>query len=612
MSDERLAATIRSLTAELVPVAPVGRPSMHALGWGAAALLSVAAGTLLFGPRRDLWTIVASPVWLGLAGCLVAAAVGTSIAALRLSVPGADRRVLRSAAVMFLPFWMAMLLSMHATRGGGGADLMREPLHVSCTQTIAAVAIVPAVLLALMLHRGFVLRAGRAAALAGIAAASTGALAVTLTCPINRPSHLIVAHALPTAVLAVLLMLLVLALARQQRARLVLAVAVVLLTPALVAAQHVDPPAPSHSLPPFEVIASTGGYIPTDTMLEFLQSAQAGPVAARPLSGRGPVVIGLAILLGGLLLNLTPCVLPMIPINLAIIGAGGAAASKRRGWILGGSYGLGMALAYGVLGGLVVVTAGTFGMLNASATFNLAIAVLFTGLALSMFDVFTLDLSRWSDRFPITGGGRGGVATAFAMGGVASLLAGACVAPVVIQVVALASGLYADGSRLALGLPLVLGIGMGLPWPFAGAGIAALPKPGLWMTRVKQGLGACIAVTALYYGYEAVVLFRPATQRPASSADGWYHGLDEALAASRREGKPIFLDVWATWCKNCVVMDATTFKNQEVRDALDRFVKIRFQAEDVESPDATALLDRLDSIGLPTYAVLRPVPTDSN
>ena len=66
--------------------------------------------------------------------------------------------------------------------------------------------------------------------------------------------------------------------------------------------------------------------------------------------GRGPLAILLLVFLGGLALNLTPCVLPMIPINLAIIGAGAQAGSRGRGFLLGGAYGAAMAVVYGVLG----------------------------------------------------------------------------------------------------------------------------------------------------------------------------------------------------------------------------------------------------------------------
>ena len=89
------------------------------------------------------------------------------------------------------------------------------------------------------------------------------------------------------------------------------------------------------------------------------------------------------------------------------------------------------------------------------------------------------------------------------MGAVAALLAGACVAPVVIQVVLFSSDLYATGTKAALALPFLLGVGMAIPWPIAGAGIAALPKPGAWMVRIKQVFGVVILATAAYYGYEA-------------------------------------------------------------------------------------------------------------
>src|SRR5206468_6320457 len=112
-----------------------------------------------------------------------------------------------------------------------------------------------------------------------------------------------------------------------------------------------------------------------------------------------------------------------------------------------------------------------------------------------------------TSRFGTGGAASGSFLLAFSMGAVAALLAGACVAPVVIQVVLFSSSLYAAGTRIALALPFFLGIGMAVPWPIAGAGLAALPKPGLWMVRVKQAFGVVILATAAYYGYEAYGLF---------------------------------------------------------------------------------------------------------
>jgi cytochrome c biogenesis protein CcdA len=363
----------------------------------------------------------------------------------------------------------------------------------------------------------------------------------------------------------------------------------------------------------FRVVATTGGYQGSDDFLAFIDNAEKGVVPKGLFDGRGPLAIMLLVLLGGLALNLTPCVLPMIPINLAVIGAGAKAGSRSRGFLLGGAYGAAMALVYGILGVIVILTAGTFGTINASPWFNLTIALVFGALALAMFDVFAIDFSRFSSSMG-TGAGRGSFALAFGMGAVAALLAGACVAPVVIQVVLFSSNLYAQGTVAALALPFLLGLGMALPWPIAGAGITALPKPGAWMVRVKQAFGVVIFVTAAYYGYLAYTLFADrwvdaedvTSSVTAMIEDGWYSSLDDGLAAARREQKPVLVDMWATWCKNCLTMDRTTLADPAVKAALADYVKVKVQAEQPDEPPARELMQRFDAIGLPAYAILQP------
>jgi thioredoxin:protein disulfide reductase len=363
----------------------------------------------------------------------------------------------------------------------------------------------------------------------------------------------------------------------------------------------------------FTLLATTGGYLGSDAFLQFIRDAEQGVAPEGWFEGRGPLAILVLILLGGLALNLTPCVLPMIPINLAIIGAGAQAGSRRRGFLLGSAYGAAMAVVYGVLGLVVILTARTFGTINSSPWFNAGIAVLFVVLGLAMFDVVNIDFSRFSSgmRGPAK---RGSFAVAFTMGAVAALLAGACVAPVVIQVVLFSSSLYASGTRLALALPFVLGIGMALPWPIAGAGLSALPKPGMWMVRVKQVFGIVILGTAVYYGFLAYTLFAnlrvDATEVSSSVeeklAEGWTSSLLAGLERAEREQKPVLIDFWATWCKNCLTMDKTTLKDPAVSSALANYVKIKFQAEDPDVEPAKSLMARFKAIGLPTYVILRP------
>lgn len=376
------------------------------------------------------------------------------------------------------------------------------------------------------------------------------------------------------------------------------------------------PPSAAETIALFDQfeIRGTGAYMNAAEFLTFVGNAEAGIRPRGLLEGRGILAILAIVFVGGLALNLTPCVLPMIPINLAIIGAGAQGGNRRRGFLLGSVYGAAMALTYGLIGLVVILTAGTFGSINASPWFNLGIAVLFVVLALAMFDVINIDFSRLSSRIRFNEQSRGTSMLAFGMGTVAALLAGACVAPVVIQVVVFAADRYAAGAPAALALPFVLGLGMALPWPLAGAGISALPKPGRWMVRVKQVMGVFILATALYYSYVAYLGFDNLRVDPVSVAAGvqeqieagWQADLATGLEVARREGRPVLVDFWATWCKNCLVMDRTTLVDPAVTAALEGYVKIKVQAEDPDLSPTRELLQRLRAPGLPAYAILHP------
>jgi thiol:disulfide interchange protein DsbD len=354
-----------------------------------------------------------------------------------------------------------------------------------------------------------------------------------------------------------------------------------------------------------------GAYMQPADFVKFVKDAESGVRSQGPFEGQGPLAILAIVFLGGVLLNLTPCVLPMIPINLAIIGAGTQSKKRSRGFTLGAAYGAAMALVYGLLGLIVVMVGGTFGTINSTVWFNVGIAVLFVFLALAMFDVVSIDFSKWSSRFQFNSSSRGTFLLAFGMGALAALLAGACVAPVVIQVVVFSSNMYAAGTNIALALPFVLGLGMALPWPFAGAGMASLPKPGAWMVRVKQALGVFILATAAYYGYVAyqIIDSRRATAQSASAGefkDGWYTSVVAGLDAAKRDNKPALVDFWATWCRDCIVMDKTTLKDPSVLEALKGYTLVKYQTEEIGLPHIEELLERYGSPGLPAYVILRP------
>lgn len=386
-----------------------------------------------------------------------------------------------------------------------------------------------------------------------------------------------------------------------------------------------------------QAASTAAGYLRATEFLDFLDKARHGRTAGEggqttgwararetmALFSASPVEFlrrfGAAwtvvlILLGGLLLNLTPCVLPMIPVNLAILGVGAQGSSRARGFGLGAAYGAGIAVVYGVLGLVVVLSGSQFGTLNSMPGFNAAIAVVFAILGLAMFDVIQIDLTRFQGGAGGSPARRGSYVAAAGMGGIAALLAGACVAPVVIAVLLLSSSLYVAGAAVGLVLPFVLGLGMALPWPLAGAGLAFMPRPGPWMSRVKIGFGVFIMALAIYYGSVAVRGWRGPRSASRTEAGVIQVSAEQGPAAwagvvaqAQASGKPVFVDFWATWCKNCEAMDATTFRDAKVRASLAEFVVVKCQAERPDDAVTRATLEHFGVKGLPTYVVLKPV-----
>jgi thiol:disulfide interchange protein DsbD len=201
----------------------------------------------------------------------------------------------------------------------------------------------------------------------------------------------------------------------------------------------------------------------------------------------------------GLLLSLTPCVFPMIPILSGII-AGQKQVTKASGFWLALAYVLGMAITYALAG----VAAALSGTLISNALQNpwaLGFgALVFVALALSMFGFFELQLpssvqSKFSDTAnKMKGGSFVGV---FTMGALSAVIVGPCVAPPLAAALAY---IAQTGNTVLGGAALfVLALGMGVPLLLIGLSAGALlPKAGGWMNAVKYFFGVMMLAIAIY------------------------------------------------------------------------------------------------------------------
>jgi thioredoxin:protein disulfide reductase len=417
------------------------------------------------------------------------------------------------------------------------------------------------------------------------------------------------------------------------------------------AATPITVPSPEVTVAPTSTpaAATVASSTPADTEM--------GHIEASLKSGRLIAIVPLFLLLG-LGLSFTPCVLPMVPILSFIIVGEGAEVRRKRGFILSVTYALGMAIVYTALG----IAAGLVGEGLSAALQNPWVlgvfGVLMIVLALSMFDVYQLQVPA-ALQLKLTkaseGQARGKLAGVFAMGAISALIVGPCVAA------PLAGALvYISQTRdVVIGGSALFAMAVGMSVPLLLVGISAgslLPRAGLWMQSVKQFFGALMLAMALWLvspvlpsalqmigwaalgiGYGAYLLWNKRAGWIAKAAGiafaivgavqlvGVTTGGRDALAPlahlqggaaphvefkrikstadldvvlANTSGRPVMLDFYADWCVSCKEMEKLTFTDARVRKQFAGMVLVQ---ADVTANDADdkAMLKRFHLFGPP-------------
>jgi len=213
---------------------------------------------------------------------------------------------------------------------------------------------------------------------------------------------------------------------------------------------------------------------------------------------QSPLLAYLAAFIGGVSTSFEPCIYTMIPITVAFI-ASKAGGSKIRGLILSIFYVLGVATMYSALGAFAALSGKLFGQWSQSPWVYLLLGNVFILLGLSMLGVFTFKFPAFLGRIHPKAQGKG-FFTIYILGIVSGLVAGPCTAAVLAALLAYVAARHNLIYGVSLLFTFSLGMGVLLIVVGAFAGIlAALPKPGPWMERVKKGIGWALILLGEYF-----------------------------------------------------------------------------------------------------------------
>lgn len=217
------------------------------------------------------------------------------------------------------------------------------------------------------------------------------------------------------------------------------------------------------------------------------------------------------VFLAGILTSLTPCIFPMIPITLSIIGAsqikGGPGSetainkkSRMRGFLLSCVYVLGIAITYAILGVVAAKTGALFGAALSNPYVVWAIAILFVALGLSMYGLYEIQMPAFIRDKIGTKKTDAGFVGAFVAGLIAGVVASPCVGPVLVSVLTYVA--QTQNALLGFWLLFTFAIGMGLLLIAIGtfSSLASkLPRSGAWMESIKFVFGTAMVGMALFY-----------------------------------------------------------------------------------------------------------------
>ncbi len=369
----------------------------------------------------------------------------------------------------------------------------------------------------------------------------------------------------------------------------------------------------------------------------------------RFLLEKGILVTFILIFLGGLALNLTPCVYPMIPITVSYFGS---QKDEKPLVILGraAAYVVGISLTYSTLGVTAALTGKILGSTLQSPMVLIGISTLLVILSLSMFGLYELQAPAWLLDKVAAGNSQGWIG-ALVMGLVFGIVAAPCVDPFSIGLLTFVAAKANPYLGFIMFFTLSLGLGFPYLWlGFFSSNLQKLPRSGMWMVWVKKVFGLILFGMPLYFlnpltpkdfnhyavpiyliacgillgwffsgagvtsgfkkfqhafGILLVVMGITVYKAWPQPAEFLFQNYDKALLEqAKKEKKPVFIDFTASWCLPCKELEIKTFPDPRIHEALKGWVLLKADLSQYDSGPVEELKKTYEIMGVPTLVFI--------
>jgi thiol:disulfide interchange protein DsbD len=394
-------------------------------------------------------------------------------------------------------------------------------------------------------------------------------------------------------------------------------------------------------------------FIVADFELGELQGVRASndDKITQLITGRGLIIALAFVFLGGLALNLTPCVYPIIPITVSFF-VGQASGKFGKSFFLALLYVLGLSITYSLLGVVAAMSGGLLGSSLQNPLVVIGIAAIFLVFASSMFGAFEVRVPTFLSN--LAGGSKQGALGSFFMGLTVGIVAAPCIGPFVVSLLTFVA---AKGDPyLGFLMFFVLSLGLGIPYlifgTFTGL-IKNLPNSGEWMVWVKKVFGVIMLGVAIYFvstlipdivyvvlltatailgglfvgfidkskanfswfkviksGTGAVLIFTGIWISLSTWAEAktervnWLAYNDSLVAQAQNEGKPVLIDFYADWCIPCKQIEKKLFAEPSIVEKSESFMPLRADLTIDNSEEVKSIRKKYKVLGVPTVIML--------